>query len=328
MRFAFRVDASSQIGGGHVMRCLTLANALREQGATCHFYCHPQPGDRIAVIATQGYSVTSVDLDQDLPGDFQADWLVTDHYHLDAVWETRQLATRRLVIDDLADRPHQCDVLLDQNLREDADARYRLLTPPHCRLLLGPSHVLLRPAFALMPERVRNGEVHHIFVYFGGNDQDNQADRALEALARIPQLTADVVLGPDHPHRESLLNRPNHPGIVVMETCSDMATAMARADLALGVCGIAAWERCALGLPTLVCVTADNQREDAHNLHRLGAVDHLGESAEVDATIWADALNRALADPTRIVHMGRTAAAVVDGYQNNQVSLLNLLLHG
>lgn len=328
MKFAFRVDASSLIGGGHVMRCLTLANALREHGATCHFYCHPQPGDRIVAIAAEGFPVTFVDLDQDLPADIQVDWLVTDHYCLDAVWEARQQATRRFVIDDLANRPHHCDVLLDQNLRGDADARYRGLTPPHCRLLLGPSHVLLRPAFALTPKRVRNGEVHHLFVYFGGNDQDNQVGQALEALARIPRVTANLVLGPDHPHRDALLTRPKLPGVVITESCSDMATAMARADLALGVCGIAAWERCAMGLPSLVCVTADNQREDAESLHRLGAVEHLGESVDVGAICWADAMNRALADPARIVHMGRTAASVVDGYQNNQASLLNLLLHG
>ncbi len=327
MKFAFRVDASSLIGGGHVMRCLTLANVLREQGATCHFYCHPQPGDRIAAIAAEGFPVTSVGLYQDLPAGFKTDWLVTDHYCLDAVWEARQQVIRRLVIDDLANRPHQCDVLLDQNLRTGSAARYRKLTPPQCRLLLGPSHVLLRPAFALMPKRVTNGEVKHIFVYFGGNDQNNQAGQALDALARIPQVTADIVLGPDHPHREVLLTMSERPGIVVMETCSDMASAMARADLALGVCGIAAWERCALGLPSLVCVTADNQREDAEILHRLGAVEHLGESAQVDATCWADALNRALTDPARIVQMGRTAASVVDGYRDNQALLLNLLLH-
>lgn len=328
MIFAFRVDASSQIGGGHVMRCLTLADALRQQGATCNFYCCPQPGDRISTIADQGYAVTSVDQYEDLPDDLHPDWLVTDHYQLDAAWEMRQRATRRLVIDDLANRPHHCDLLLDQNLHRDAEARYRSLTSPNCQLLLGPQHVLLRPAFTLLPKSARNGMVRHIFIYFGSNDQDNQAGRALEALAQFPQLTAEVVLGPDHPHREALLIKSKIPGVVVTETCTEMATAMARADLALGVCGIAAWERCALGLPTLVCVTADNQREDAENLQRLGAVEHLGRSEEVSAKSWASALNRALADPARIAHMGRTAAAVVSGYQKNQTSLINLLLNG
>jgi UDP-2,4-diacetamido-2,4,6-trideoxy-beta-L-altropyranose hydrolase len=331
VRFAFRVDASTRIGGGHIMRCLTLADLLRRQGDQCHFYCHPQPGDRIAALQAQGYPVTPLGLDDDLPGDEIHDWLVADHYQLDAAWERRQrpLARRILVIDDLANRPHDADVLLDQNLREGAEARYRPLVPDHCRLLLGTSHVLLRPAFDRTPTRQRDGTVRHVFVYFGGNDQDNLAGRALAALARFPQLSAQVVLGPDHPHRDALLAKTDGmSGITLEEHCPDMAAAMAKADLALGVCGIAAWERCALGLPTLVCVTADNQREDALALHRLGAVEHLGESAEVDAQRWADALTRALAAPVRIARMGEAAAAVVAGHQANRAALLDLLHDG
>lgn len=322
MRFAFRVDASAEIGSGHVMRCLTLADLLRTRGDECRFYCRPQSGDRIAAILAQGYPVIPVDLGQDLPDPH--DWLVTDHYRLDAAWEARQPAARRLVIDDLADRPHHCDLLLDQNLRADAEARYRPLVPPDCRLLLGPAHVLLRPAFDRAPERCRDGQVRHVLAYFGGNDQDNQAGRALDALQRFPELSAEIVLGPDHPHRAAV-HAAATPGQTVLDACPDMAAAMARADLALGVCGIAAWERCALGLPTLVCVTADNQREDALALHRLGAVEHLGESAEVDAERWAEALHRALIDPARIARMGQAAAAVVAGHQANRALLLRLL---
>ncbi len=362
MRFAFRVDASAEIGSGHVMRCLTLADLLRARGDECRFYCRPQPGDRIAVLQAQGYPVTPVELSEDLPEPH--DWLVVDHYRLDAAWEARQPVARRLVIDDLADRPHHCDLLLDQNLRADAEARYRPLVPPHCRLLLGPAHVLLRPAFDCAP-RARDGRVRHVLAYFGGNDQDNQAGRALEALRRFPQLRAEIVLVPDHPHRDvvhaavqplpqggrgmgrgrrlqgalagATLSRPplrsGHPPppgegnhITVFDACPDMAAAMQRADLALGVCGIAAWERCALGLPTLVCVTADNQREDAVALHHLGAVEHLGESNQVDAERWVEALHRALADPARIARMGEAAAAVVAGHQENRAALLRLLV--
>jgi UDP-2,4-diacetamido-2,4,6-trideoxy-beta-L-altropyranose hydrolase len=323
VKFAFRVDASAEIGSGHVMRCLTLADLLRERGHECRFHCHPQQGDRIAAIQAQGYPVTPVDLNGDLPGPH--DWLVVDQYRLDAAWEARQPVARRLVIDDLADRPHHCDLLLDQNLRADAEARYRPLVPAHCRLLLGPAHVLLRPDFDC-PPRPREGQVRHVLAYFGGNDQDNQAGRALEALRRFPRLSAEIVLGPDHPHRDAV-HAASVPGLTVRDACPDMAAAMQNADLALGVCGIAAWERCALGLPTLVCVTADNQREDAIALHRLGAVEHLGESADVDAERWAEALARALADPARIARMGEAAAAVVAGHQENRTALLELL-HG
>ena len=106
----------------------------------------------------------------------------------------------------------------------------------------------------------------------------------------------------------------------------DMAEAMLRADLAIGVCGIAAWERCAMGLPTLVCVNANNQREDSENLHRLGAVECLGDSSDLNVYDWIEAISRAINDPLRISKMGQAAYEVVKGHAENRKFLLDILL--
>ncbi|MBF0282575.1 MAG: UDP-2,4-diacetamido-2,4,6-trideoxy-beta-L-altropyranose hydrolase, partial [Zetaproteobacteria bacterium] len=262
-------------------------------------------------------------------GDAKVDWLVVDHYALDARWEKRlQVKCNHLmVIDDLADRSHLCDVLLDQSLHCDSNARYQSLVSRCCRQFLGPSYALLRPEFYKMRSISQGGDVRRVHVYFGGNDLDNQAGRAINALIHFPQLAVYVVLGLNHPHRESVFEMTkSFPWITVTEVCHNMVATMADADLALGVCGGAAWERCALGLPTLVCITADNQRDDAESLHRLGAVENLGESADVDTNQWIRALSRVLDEPLRISRMRQAARAIVAGNQECRHELLDTLL--
>lgn len=352
---SFRTDASLDIGSGHVVRCLTLADALRDAGARCRFVCRAQPGDWIERIAARGHAVQALPAATDdfAPADREpahaawlgarwpddaaqtltalagetSDWLVVDHYALDARWEAalRPAARRCLVIDDLADRPHDADLLLDQSVHADAERRYRRLVTGRCDLRLGPAHALLRPVFDTPPARPRDGRVQRVLAYFGGNDQHHLAGQALQALARFPQLQADLVLGADHPQRQALLAE-RVPNVQVHEFHPDLPAAMAAADLALGCCGMAAWERCAMGLPSLVCVNADNQRGDTAALQALGALRSLGEAAALSADDWAAALDQALADPAGVAAMARAAAAVVAGHAAHRRQLLDLLL--
>lgn len=344
MLMVFRTDASLEIGSGHVMRCLTLADALKAQGATCIFICRAHPGHLLDLVRERGYEAKALPaLGQQAkgtgPSDAQqtmavlanqkADWLVVDHYGLDWSWEIelKPHYKKLLVIDDLADRPHDCDVLLDQNLRHGAAARYRGLVPATCRLLLGPAHVLLAPAFDAALPRARVGELGSVLVYFGGNDRCNQAGRAVAALAHFPNIKVNVVLGNAHPFRDEVMAQARvHQQMRVRDTCSDMAGAMCQADFGLGTCGMAAWERCAVGLPSLVTVSADNQREDALALAALGAVQHLGDAAEVSVDAWIAAIGRFMADTKQAVHMAEVARAVVVGHTENRRRLVDLLV--
>ena len=236
MKIAFRVDASSQIGTGHFMRCLTLADALKQRDAQIRFISRHLPEhlrDMLAAKALQfmplnSSSIESIsdDLAQshwlgtsqhvDAQDTIQAlsdqtwDWLVVDHYALDARWESvlRQTAKKTLVIDDIADRQHDCDVLLDQNFYADMQTRYTGKVPEHCQLLLGPRYALLREEFRQLREQItpRTGPVKRVLVFFGGVDADNYTARAIKALANIGShdLKVDVVLGAQHPHREQI----------------------------------------------------------------------------------------------------------------------------
>lgn len=297
MSILFRVDASLIIGTGHVMRCLTLAKALAETGTQCRFVCREHPGNLIDFIRQQGFEVAALPMpkDQQTIGDetevlapahsawlgcdwatdaaqtkvgasgTTIDWLVVDHYALDASWESamRNAAKKIMVIDDLADRLHDCDILLDQNLYADMTRRYDAKVPNHCQLLLGPRYALLRDEFRQLHEQVnpRSGRVKRVLVFFGGVDLDNNTTRAIEALASVGghNWHVDVVIGAHNPHREDVEAVAAEKGFVCHVQTSRMAELMALADVSIGAGGTAIWERCCLGLPTLTVCVADNQ---------------------------------------------------------------------
>ena len=295
MRIAIRVDASGQIGTGHFMRCMTLANALQQPGAQTRFVNRHLPEHLRHMLDAKGHefiplnSSSSETIAVDLPhahwlgtsqhadeqdtiqalSDQTWDWLVVDHYALDARWESvvRKITKNILVIDDIADRQHDCDVLLDQNFYTDMDTRYTVKVPAHCRLLLGPRYALLRDEFRQLRERVnpRTGPVKRILVFFGGVDVYNYTARAIEALAYIGShdLHVDVVIGAQHPCREQIEFKCVQHGFICHVQTPRMAELMAAADLAIGAGGSASWERCCLGVPALIVASADNQTDIA-----------------------------------------------------------------
>lgn len=313
MRVAFRADASLQIGTGHVMRCLTLADALRERGASCTFVCRPHPGHLLALIAQRGHQVLALpelqegaqpnhngtahghwlgtDWATDVQDTQQAlspqaggqplDWLVVDHYALDARWEEalRPQAQSIMVIDDLADRPHACDLMLDQNLgRKEAD--YGGLLKGNTTLL-GPQYALLRPEFAALrvqslARRQANPPLRRLLITMGGVDKDNATGQVLAALqsCNVPaDLRVTVVMGPHAPWLAQVQAQAMQMPwpTEVLAGVDNMAQLMAESDLAIGAAGSTSWERCCLGLPTIQVALAQNQEAIAQALSRAGA---------------------------------------------------------
>lgn len=295
-----RTDASFAIGTGHVRRCLTLAGALRESGAEVSFVARehrdhlcdlvvehgfalsrqPQPATSFLAHESHGHAAWlgapwQQDAEQTLAAidaiGVKPDWLVVDHYSIDQRWERalRPSVGRIMVIDDLADRSHECDLLLDQNLYADVDMRYRGKVPSHCQLLLGPRFALLRDEFRQLRGEAepRSGPVKRVMVCFGGVDADNHTISAIEALARIGDinLSVDVVIGAEHSDREHIESACVKLGYQCHVQTSRMAELMAAADLAIGAGGATTWERCCVGLPALVLAVAENQRKQVRD---------------------------------------------------------------
>lgn len=345
MRIAFRTDAIHQIGTGHFMRCLTLADALRQCGARIRFVSRGLPDHLCDMLTARGMEfvplsigVAAERLDdlvhsswlgtsqaQDARdtaaalADRQWDWLVVDHYALDARWESPMRAAARqiMVIDDLADRRHDCDVLLDQNYYRDMQTRYAGKVPDHCKLLLGPSYALLREEFRKLREQVkpRTGEVKRILVFFGGVDADNYTGHTIKALPKIniSDLHVDVVIGAQHPRSAEIETTCAAQGFVCHVQTNRMAELMAAADLAIGAGGSASWERCCLGLPALLVALADNQIDIAIALDSIGACVYLGTKETANSLTIQRAITNLLDTHDQLEMMSQHAFSLVDG---------------
>jgi UDP-2,4-diacetamido-2,4,6-trideoxy-beta-L-altropyranose hydrolase len=349
VRVAFRADASLDIGTGHVMRCLTLADALRERGAECIFLSRDHSANLHEVVETRGHSILSlggiddeasqgsspigyahwlgVDLQRDIDdtrsklAGLHMDWLVVDHYALDMQWEEsmRPFCSRIMAIDDLADRNHSADFLLDQNFGAVA-SHYESKVPKKCVLMLGPYYALLRQEFAKLRNqslfRRSEGNLNRLLITMGGVDREDVTSAVLDALALCDFSEAflvTIVMGATAPWRDKVMAKVEKlpfPAIV-LENAHNMGELMCDADLAIGGAGSTAWERCCLGLPSLQVVLAENQRRIANALSHAGAACSLERSnLAVDLVQMMESLAH---DHMRLVRMSAAAAKVTDG---------------
>jgi len=309
--FFFRVDSSQKIGSGHLMRCLTLANRLREIGAECTFVCRALNGNLNRLIVSDGFSLVELPRpdtafiksgdSEPLHSDWRevswkidamettralsgknAGWLIVDHY---GIWKDWQLVVKDyvgkiMVIDDLADRKHYCDVLLDQNLGSDISL-YEKLVPNTCKTFFGPKYALVRPEFAAWRssslERRKDGKLKNILINFGGGDPEGYITRTLESLFNSvlsSEITILVIFGgltlPDDRH-QGLISR-FQAKIEIYGMVNNMAEILSGSDLVIGAAGSSSWERCALGVPSIVFPIALNQTRIAEQLAASGAV--------------------------------------------------------
>ena len=323
------------------MRCLALGQVLRDAGADVSFVSRELPGHlceftdslgfRVIRLPARGFARSSGEPDfSEIRGPAtgaQIDWLVIDHYGIDAAWERRASAHCRhiLVIDDLADRPHECDVLLDQNFSLHPRARYDGLLNPSCELLLGPRYALLRPEFAATraAAQQRDGTVRRIFVFFGGSDAGGETLKVIDALAALPRqgLLVNVVIGRSNPHAAEILDAcARLAGAVCQVGSNSMAAMMSDADLAIGAGGSTTWERCCVGLPSIIIAIADNQIPGSRDLHEAGCVLLLGKSAEVSVRAITETVLELLANPARMRALSFASAALVDGHGAQRVT--------
>lgn len=307
------------------MRCLALADALAERGAVCAFATNEGALSLAPGLARHQSRAISVPAAQEaafLSSLYPegVDLLVVDHYERDAAFEraSRCLARAILVIDDLADRPHDCDFLIDSTLGRQA-ADYAPLVPDSCLLMLGPDFALLRPEFAaLRPEalarRAALQRVSRILVSFGASDPHDLAGRLVGPLLEaLPETTFDVVAGGEPSERlaAAAARAPERVGVIART--DNMAALMAAADFAIGACGGTSWERCALGLPSAVVVTAENQRGIARSLTETGAAIMLGDVRDLQDEEAVARIASVLDGRTSIADLSRQAAELCDG---------------
>lgn len=312
MNIVFRADASINIGSGHIMRCLTLASYLAEKGHQCYFVCRMLGGNLIDMIIQKGFPAYALQEDKEpmineqrlfhshwlgvsqqidiqetiavlKNNEITPDWLIIDHYALDEEWEKLFSSvfknTKIFVIDDLADRNHQCDLLLDQNLDASSMKYVSRVIPTRTQVLVGVKFALLRPEFAIWRGKSlayrKAPKLKEILLNLGGIDKDNITGQVLQILSKTElaeSLHITVVMGKTAPHINKIkeLSQALSLNIDVVVNVSNMAELMAKSDLAIGAAGSTSWERCCLGLPTLLFVLAENQKKVANILEYNG----------------------------------------------------------
>jgi UDP-2,4-diacetamido-2,4,6-trideoxy-beta-L-altropyranose hydrolase len=350
------------------MRCLTLAAALQAAGSHCRFICREHPGNLVAEIRKHGFAVsvlptaTEVFKPNDLSvasqsiypawlgaywpidvaesknaiGETMVDWLIVDHYAIDARWEQalRPRCSKLMVIDDLADRQHDCDLILDQNLGRVA-SDYSQLVPRGCTVLAGPLYALLRPEYAALRfvslGRRAAPQLENLLITMGGVDQNDVTGKVLEALkhCQLPtNLHITVVMGIHAPwlERVQLLAKQMQQPTVVKNNVKNMAQLMCDSDFAIGAAGSTSWERCCLGLPTLMVVLAENQRNIASALLKSGSVKVL-DSLDTIPQALQSAFN-SIVTTDALSQLSQKSCLITDGQGTSRVMKVLSVHHG
>ena len=351
LQVCFRSDASYQIGSGHVMRCLTLANALHARGVECNFitrdvqgnandrvleaghalFCLPpakQPGEPLADRGgyetwLDGTQYSDAHRSKTIVDAINPDIVVVDHYAIDHQWHREFRPERKLVvIDDLADRIHDCDLLVDQNFgRKPKD--YLWLVPSGTPCLTGPDFALLRSEFRSARARSLERRRHasrpfRILVSMGGADVENASMQILSVLESAKDresIEVTIVLGRSAPHAETVRAAVAASSLDarLLVGVSDMANLLVDMDVAIGAAGGSVWERCCLGLPSLLLSIAENQKPAAAALAKAGIAISLGD---FDEHGWGEKLLfnlERLRSGSKISQLNELAASLVDG---------------
>jgi UDP-2,4-diacetamido-2,4,6-trideoxy-beta-L-altropyranose hydrolase len=303
----FRVDASEQIGAGHLVRCLAVADEARAHGLTSAFLA-PETGPAYSKWVTEaGHAL----IDRP-PADTKVGWVIVDHYGIGENWLSAQMgvASRSLAIDDLANRPLPVDVLVNPNPWASAE-EYRSFVGDQTDLRLGLRFAPIRRPF-VSPDQRDHGSIGRVVVALGGGDSTTATRVAIDGVrSALPDVPIDVIVGP----RGDVSDFVADPGVLVhsMIGAAEVAGLMARADLAIGAAGTSSWERCATRLPSVVLQLADNQRRVAEALASAGAAVNVGRLSEDSATLVATAVDRLARDPGARQEMADAAGRLVDG---------------
>ena len=340
MKVVIRTDASIEIGTGHVMRCITLAKQLQREGANIIFICRDFPGNSISLIQNQGFQVFSLAsiecenhwqwVEENWKQDSvetigiinrinKIDLLIVDHYSLDAKWESnlRSVVNHIMVIDDLANRLHNCDILLDQNYYLNMKERYYGLVPCSCVQLLGPNYVLLREEFLrLDPNQIkRSGHVQNILIFFGGTDPTRETMKTLLAIAELNRydINYSIVVGNANPQKDEIKQLCNTlSNVEYFCQVENMAELMMEADLCVGAGGTATWERSYLQLPTIIITIADNQQEVISALETQGSIYSLGQASVVTKNLIKDSISYLIENPERLRRMSECCSEIIN----------------
>lgn len=342
------------MGSGHVMRCLTLAAELKKNGSDITFISRAHEGNLNALISDKGIKVVElfttdsytasggnvhigdytewlgVTQEQDACESINAlgkiipDWLIIDHYALDESWEKalRPYIKKIFVIDDLANRKHDCDFLLDQNYVIKNDDRYANMVSQDCILFLGPQYALLQKDYNLSKKRIRT-KVKRLLIFFGGYDNHSLSLKTLKCILKmkLSNISVDIVISlKDKSLNDMKKISKDHSNIFFHHGLTSLANLIYKSDLAVGTGGISLWERCLLGLPAIVTTVSENQIESSKSLSEVGAINLLGHVDDFSNENFTSALKKLIENEKELSLMSKNALKLMKDWSYNSVT--------
>jgi len=337
-----RVDAGIEIGDGHFLRCLTLANSLKKKFDQIIFISNQLPKHFIEKIKRSNFKIYKINgytqiqekklgekikehlINNDLVETKKiiekyknsTNWLIIDHYGIDYVWEknVRTNIEKIIVIDDLANRKHRCDILIDQNFYENMEKRYTKLIPNYCKQFLGPKFTLLRPEFFNARKNLkRKKQFKRILISFGGSDPSNETKKALLAINDLDEkYRIDVIVGTNNPNKKQIMKLCSKiSSCNFYQQVENISKYMKKADLAIGAGGTSTWERCCLGLPTIVTSLSKDQKKINEELSKIGCMIYLGDADKTTKIDYVKILKEI--DSKRLSEISEKCLLLVDG---------------
>ena len=327
-----RVDASPEIGIGHIMRCLTLAQELKNNFDKIIFLTRKDSGDFTETIMKNEFEVIFIptnndsDIIKNLITTYSENknFLLIDHYDVDSNFESslKNIFEKIFVIDDLANRKHDCDLLIDQNYYRDLNHRYKKLIQNDTITLLGSKYAIIRPEFRNINKKTikKNSQIKKILVSFGGSDPTNECKKALDALCSIENNQFEIVaiVGIYNNKFERLKKLyEKYSNIKIYRHVNDLSQLMLNSDLFIGAGGTTTWERFYMGLPSIVTIISDDQKESIEFLSDMGHVINLGLAKNVTMKTYIQTLQKPNSD--LIYNMSLNNQKLVDGNGSNRI---------
>ena len=326
-----RVDSSTKIGYGHLIRCLALADTLKKS-FKINFICTNLNGNLISQICKKKFEVfrfntksQRINVKKDAEKTIsiikkhrnKKSLLILDSYILSQEWENRvkPYVKRLIVIDDLMNRKHSCDLIIDQNLHTQMNSLYTKSVPKNCVKLLGPDYAILRNQFIAQRKyaRIRSLPIKNILVSFGGTDNENHTLHALTSLKKLnSDVNVNVVTGTANIGKKIIKNfcKKNF-NYNYFEQVENMVKLMQVADLCIGSSGTTTWERCCVGLPAIAIVASNDQKDIASAVSKNKCIINLGKIKKSDNVNYVRLMKNL--KNSELQNMSRNCMKLVDG---------------
>ncbi len=333
-----RVDTSPEIGTGHILRCVGLADELRNTFDKIIFLSRKTTRSIIEIILKNGFEVSTIDtpikkslknnskLNNELetignlliPYKENLNFLLIDHYDISSNYESslRKIFKKIFVIDDLANRQHDCDLLIDQNYYKDLTNRYLKLVSKNTITLLGPKYVILRSEFRNSKKinYKKNTFPKRILISFGGSDPTNECEKVLNAIFSLKnkQFVITAVTGIHNKNFKQLKKQfGGNDNTKILNHTNNFNELLLNSDLCFGAGGTTTWERLYLGLPSIVTIISSDQKESIEFLSDMGHVINLGLAKDVTTETYAKTIKKI--DPKILYNLSLKNKKLIDG---------------